>query len=48
MSVRDVKRFPVIVCESAVAGLTDIEKLFIPMLVEKGKLRVVPDSEVTG
>jgi hypothetical protein len=42
------KKFPVKVCESAVAGLTDIERLFIPRLVQQGKIRIVPDSEVPG
>ena len=48
MSTVKDKKFPVIVCQSAVDGLTDVERLFIPMLVQKGKLRIVADEKVSG
>jgi hypothetical protein len=42
------KKFPLLVCQEAINGLNDIEKLFIPRLVQQGKIRIVPDAEVTG
>jgi len=37
------KQFPVPICQSAIDGLSDIEKIFIPSLVRKGKIKIVPD-----
>ena len=44
MSLVKTKNLPVPICQSAIDGLSDIEKIIVPILVAKGKIRVVPDS----
>lgn len=43
-STVEQKTLPVPICQSAIDGLSEVEQLFVPLLIRQGKIRVIPDE----